>query len=113
TARIPDDGTPAILLVHEPDIFPHVSSRWGLTLAGHTHGGQIALPLVGRFPVASQYGQRYAYGHIVEGGRHLVISAGLGVSGFPVRFGVPPEVVLLEVGSPEALALAARSRSAL
>jgi predicted MPP superfamily phosphohydrolase len=105
TARIPEDGTPAILLVHEPDIFPHVSTRWGLTLAGHTHGGQIALPVFGRFPVASQYGQRYAYGHIVEGNRHLVISAGLGVSGFPVRFGVPPEVLLVEIGAPEALAL--------
>lgn len=105
TARIPDDGAPAILLVHEPDIFPFVPNRWGLTLAGHTHGGQIALPLIGRFPVASHYGRRYAYGHIVEGDRHLVISAGLGVSGFPVRFGVPPEILMVEVGSPEALAL--------
>ncbi len=113
TARIPDDGTPAILLAHEPDIFPLVSSRWGLTLAGHTHGGQIALPLVGRFPVASRYGQRYAYGHIVEGNRHMVISAGLGVSGFPVRFGVAPEVLMIEVGSAEALALDAMNRIAL
>lgn len=102
--QVADDGRPAILLAHEPDIFPQVPERFGLTLAGHTHGGQINLPVVGRFPVASRYGQRYAYGHVVENDRHLVVSAGLGCSGMPFRFGVPPEVVLVEVGSPAALA---------
>jgi predicted MPP superfamily phosphohydrolase len=105
TARTPDDGRPAILLVHEPDIFPKVPPRFGLTLAGHTHGGQIRLPVLGRFPVASDYGQRYAYGHVVEHDRHIVISGGLGLSGMPMRVGVPPEINLIEVGSPEALAL--------
>lgn len=104
TARIPDDGRPAILLAHEPDIFPQVPDRFGLTLSGHTHGGQVRLPLLGRFPVASHYGQRYAYGHIHEGNRNMVISAGLGCSGLPIRFGVPPELVMVEVGTPEALA---------
>lgn len=104
-SQIPDDGRPAILLAHEPDVFPQVPARFGLTLSGHTHGGQIALPVIGRFPVASHYGQRYAYGHVFERNRHLVVSAGLGVSGFPVRLGVPPEIVLVEVGAPETLAL--------
>ncbi|MGD9740960.1 MAG: metallophosphoesterase [Bauldia sp.] len=104
TARIPNDGRPAILLAHEPDIFPRVPDRYGLTLSGHTHGGQIRLPLLGRFPVASHYGQRYAYGHIHEGNRHLIISAGLGCSGLPIRFGVPPELVVVDVGTPQALA---------
>lgn len=103
-ARTPDDGRPAILLVHEPDIFPRVPPRFGLTLAGHTHGGQIRLPVLGRFPVASDYGQRYAYGHVVEHDRHIVISGGLGLSGLPMRLGVPPEINPIEVGSPEALA---------
>lgn len=105
TESIPDDGRPAILLVHEPDIFPVVPDRWGLTLAGHTHGGQVRLPVLGRFPVASDYGQRYAYGHVNEGGRQMVVSGGLGVSGMPIRFGVPPEINLIRVGTPEALAL--------
>ena len=105
TERVPDDGRPAILLAHEPDIFPLVPQRFGLTLAGHTHGGQIRLPVLGRFPVASGHGQRYAYGHVVEDQRHLLISGGLGCSGFPVRFGVPPEINLIEIGTPEALAL--------
>jgi len=105
TSRIPDDGRPAILLVHEPDIFPAVSDRFGVTIAGHTHGGQIRIPVLGRFPIASDYGQRYAYGHVAEGNRQMIISAGLGVSGMPIRFGVPPEINLITIGSPEALAL--------
>lgn len=48
--------------------------------------------------VPSNYGNRYAYGHIVEEGRHLVVSAGLGTSGLPLRFGAPPEIVLVELG---------------
>ena len=47
----------------------------------------------------SRFGSRFAYGHIVEGGRHLLVSGGLGCSIAPVRFGVPPEIVVLELGS--------------
>jgi uncharacterized protein len=91
------DDAPAILLAHEPDIFPRVPARIALTLSGHTHGGQVRLPGV-PLRVPSNYGDRYAYGHIVEGERHLIVSAGLGTSGLPVRFGVPPEIVLVELG---------------
>lgn len=101
-ARIPEDGNPVILLAHEPDIFPQVPARVSLTLSGHTHGGQVMLPFIGRPIVPSSYGDRYAYGHVVENGRHLVVSAGLGCSTLPVRFGVPPEIVLLEIGGPVA-----------
>jgi uncharacterized protein len=55
--------------------------------------------LFGYSPVTpSAYGNRYAYGHIIEEGRHLVVSGGLGCSMFPVRFGMPPEIVVLELG---------------
>lgn len=91
------DGAPVILMAHEPDIFPRVPSRVSLTLSGHTHGGQVRL--FGYSPIVpSQFGNRYAYGHVVEGGRHLVVSGGLGCSILPVRFGMPPEIVLLELG---------------
>ena len=91
------DAAPVILLAHEPDIFVKVPARVSLTLSGHTHGGQIRL--LGYSPVLpSRYGQRFAYGHVVEDGRHLIISGGLGVSGVGVRFGVPPEIVLIELG---------------
>ena len=97
-ARIPEDGNPILLLAHEPDIFPKVPDRVSLTLSGHTHGGQVALPFFGRPVVPSAYGQRYAYGHIVEEGRHLIVSGGLGCSIMPIRFGVPPEIVVVDLG---------------
>ncbi len=98
TMRAITDDAPVILLAHEPDIFPEVPARVSLTLSGHTHGGQVRLPLIGSPVVPSRFGQRYAYGHIVEQNRHLVVSGGLGCSIMPVRFGVPPEIVVLELG---------------
>jgi uncharacterized protein len=85
-------------LAHEPDIFPKVPNRVALTVSGHTHGGQVRL--AGFSPVVpSKFGNRYAYGHVVERDRHLIVSGGLGCSILPVRFGVPPEVVLVELGA--------------
>jgi predicted MPP superfamily phosphohydrolase len=98
--QVMSDRDPVILLAHEPDVFVRVPERVALTLSGHTHGGQIKLPLIGRPVIPSRFGQRYAYGHIVEGGRSLVVSAGLGVTGLPVRFGVPPEIALVTLGAP-------------
>ena len=85
-------------MAHEPDIFPQVPERVALTISGHTHGGQVDLPFIGRLVVPSAYGQRYAYGHVVENGRNLIVSGGLGLSVLPVRLGVPPEIVLIEIG---------------
>jgi predicted MPP superfamily phosphohydrolase len=94
-AQVTDDA-PVILLAHEPDIFPLVPSRVSVTLCGHTHGGQINLfgwrPLV-----PSQYGSRYAAGHVLEGDSEMIISRGLGCTGIPMRFMSSPEIVLLEL----------------
>lgn len=96
-----DDQAPIILLAHEPDIFPQVPDRVTLTLSGHTHGGQVRL--FGYSPVVpSRYGNRYAYGHVVDGSRNLIVSGGLGCAIAPVRLGVPPEIVLIEIGSQSA-----------
>lgn len=96
------DSAPVILLAHEPDIFPKVPSRVALTISGHTHGGQVRI--AGYSPVVpSAYANRYAYGHIIEDGRNLVVSGGLGCSILPVRFGVPPEIVVVELGGGEAM----------
>jgi uncharacterized protein len=92
-------GDPVVLLAHEPDIFAHLPVRVALTLAGHTHGGQIRLPLIWPAFVPSKYGARYAYGHVVEDGRHLIVSGGLGTSFIPARLGVPPEVVQVVLGA--------------
>jgi len=88
---------PVILFTHNPDIFPEVPTRVSLTLGGHTHGGQVNFPFIGRPIVPSHYGQRYAFGHVVEGGRHLYVSGGVGTSMIPARFRVPPEIVVLSL----------------
>jgi uncharacterized protein len=93
-SAVPPDA-PVLLLTHDPDAFPAVPRRVALTLAGHTHGGQVAIPLVRRPLLPSRFGERYARGHIVEHGRHLFVSSGLGTSGLPVRLLAPPEVVVL------------------
>lgn len=93
-----NDNGPVLLMAHEPDIFPQVPERVSLTLSGHTHGGQVRL--FGYSPVVpSRYGNRFAYGHIIEDGRNLVVSGGLGCSILPVRFGAPPEITVVELAS--------------
>lgn len=95
-AQVTDDA-PVLLMAHEPDVFARVPARVSLTLSGHTHGGQVRL--FGWSPVVpSRYGNRYAYGHVIEEGRHLVVSGGLGCSIAPIRFGSPPEIVVLDLG---------------
>jgi uncharacterized protein len=97
TLALVTDDAPIIHLAHEPDLFIDIPDRVSLTLSGHTHGGQIRL--FGYSPVTpSSYGNRFAYGHIIENGRHLVVSGGLGCSIAPIRFGMPPEIVVLELG---------------
>jgi predicted MPP superfamily phosphohydrolase len=86
---------PVIAFTHNPDIFLRIPARVSLTLAGHTHGGQVRLPFVGALIVPSDFGQRFAAGHVVEGGRHLYVHTGSGTSMLPVRFRVPPEIVML------------------
>jgi predicted MPP superfamily phosphohydrolase len=91
------DTSPVILLAHEPDIFPKVPWRVSLTLSGHTHGGQVRL--FGYSPVVpSRFGNRYAYGHVVENDRNLIVSGGLGFSILPVRFGMRPEILSIDLG---------------
>ncbi len=97
-AAIGDDA-PVIALTHNPDLFPRVPARASLTIAGHTHGGQVSLPLIGRPIVPWKLGDRYAIGEVVEGGRHLFVSPGIGTSILPFRLGVPPEISRLTLRS--------------
>lgn len=86
---------PVILITHNPDIFPEVPPRVGLTLAAHTHGGQVDLPVIGRVITTSKLG--YVAGEYIQQGRHLFVTTGIGTSIMPVRFGVPPEIVILRL----------------
>ena len=99
-AQVPENAA-MIALTHNPDIFPRLPARVQLLLAGHTHGGQIHLPFIGYVVQPSNtYGARYARGHVFENGHHLFVTTGIGTSIISVRFGVPPEIVLLTVKSP-------------
>ena len=100
---VPDDGA-VLLLSHDPDVFPIIPARVALTLSGHTHGGQVGIPYLRRPFIPSHYGERYVQGHVVEGGRHLYVTSGLGTSGIPVRLLRPPEVVILTLRAPSAAA---------
>jgi predicted MPP superfamily phosphohydrolase len=97
-AKVPA-GELIIAMTHNPDIFPRVPQRVSLLLAGHTHGGQVQIPIIGSVVQASDYGVRYLSGHVFEQNHHLFVTTGVGTSIVPVRFSVPPEIVLLTVKS--------------
>jgi predicted MPP superfamily phosphohydrolase len=97
-AMVPE-GAPMIALTHNPDLFPDLPQRVPLLLAGHTHGGQVRFPLIGSVVQSSNFGDRYVKGHIFENNHHLFVTTGIGTSIVPVRFGVPPEIVLLTLRS--------------
>jgi len=98
------EGTGDVLVLqHSPDIAPvitgelSVSRDLRLMLAGHTHGGQVWLPVVGRPIVPSSYGQRLAAGHVVDQGLDIFVTTGIGTSILPLRFMVPPEIAVLTI----------------
>ena len=89
-------GEPAVLLAHRPTIFaPAATAGIGLTLAGHTHGGQVAVPGAPRLNVARVLQTRFDAGQFVRGDALLNVSRGLGTSGQRVRIGVPCEITLV------------------
>lgn len=89
--RIPA-AEPVIVFTHDPAIFPDVPERGALTVAGHTHGGQIYLPWVGALVVPGRAPRRHAYGLIEENGKTMFVTSGLGTSIIPVRINMPPEI---------------------
>jgi predicted MPP superfamily phosphohydrolase len=90
-------NAPCILLSHNPDVFPRVPASVSLTLAGHTHGTQLNVPLLRGRAVPSRFGLRYAGGHVEEDGRQMYVSRGVGTSGLPLRFRAPPEIAVIEL----------------
>jgi predicted MPP superfamily phosphohydrolase len=85
-----------ILLTHSPDVARFLTPDMTLLLAGHTHCGQVVLPLIG--PIAEVSAPRYRCGIVREGTRTVVVTAGVGTSGVPFRLGAPPDLWLLTLG---------------
>ncbi len=85
-----------ILLAHRPGAFDGAAPRGiPLTLAGHIHGGQIYMPVIGWS--AGRLITKYVMGHFRQGASQLYVSRGIGVVGVPIRIFVPPEIALLEL----------------
>jgi predicted MPP superfamily phosphohydrolase len=88
-------GAPAVLLAHDPDLFPEAAARGvDLTLSGHTHGGQLGVPGVGRLSLARLV-TPFAAGLYRRGRSWLYVSRGAGTTGPPVRLGAPPELAVI------------------
>ncbi len=92
-----------LLLYHSPDLMPEaVELGVDLYLCGHTHGGQIRLPLFGAVITSSEFWKRYEMGRYEESSTTLYVSCGLGMEGMGApraRFLAPPEIVLWTVSS--------------
>lgn len=92
-----------LLLCHQPDYFPQMTMPADLTLAGHTHGGQVRLPFIGTPVTSSSYGERYLQGWAPPPDRRFgkaYVVRGLGVSFLPVRINCPAELAVFDI-SPE------------
>ncbi len=95
---MPSDAA-TVVIVHEPDYADEVTAdgRVMLMVSGHTHGGQVRLPLLGP-PILPYLGQRYPAGLYTLGDMTLYVSRGVGLISPPVRFNCRPEVTLLTLG---------------
>ena len=91
------DG-PSIVVTHSPDVVPDLPQAVAAIFAGHTHCGQIRLPLIGAPAYMSRYEERFACGDISDSGQRIFVTAGLGTSLVPIRFGAPPDVWLVTIG---------------
>jgi len=98
--HLPEQGA-AVLLAHEPDMadLSAATGRFDLQLSGHTHGGQVHLPLIG-MPVLPSYGKRYPSGRYQVGDMIVYTNRGLGTTGPFVRLGAPPEISLITLQAP-------------
>lgn len=86
---------PVVVMTHGPDPFAQAPGRVALTVAGHTHCGQVNLPVFGRLVHASHASRQWGCGAYADQGRNLFVTGGVGVSILPVRFRAPPEIVVV------------------
>jgi len=95
---IPDSVN--ILLVHYPAVFDYVTELGvgvDLTLAGHTHGGQLSLDWIHRDLNLGLVVTQYTSGWYEKSGAQLYVNRGIGTTGFPIRLGARPEITVLEL----------------
>jgi predicted MPP superfamily phosphohydrolase len=89
-------GMPAVLLAHDPVIFPEAAARGvDLTLSGHTHGGQLGVPFFARRWNLARVMTRFTTDVYRSGASTLYVNRGLGTTGVPIRMLVAPEIAVL------------------
>ena len=91
--RLP--SKPRIVLAHSPDVVPEMPSAVAAVFAGHTHCGQVVFPFFGALTYVSDYGDRFACGAIDDNGQRVFVTAGLGTSVLPLRYGAMPDAWLV------------------
>jgi predicted MPP superfamily phosphohydrolase len=91
-------GAYNILLSHNPDVFPvAVEKGYDLTLAGHTHGGQVTVEILHQPINAACFFTPFVYGLYRQGAAAQYVTRGIGTIGIPARIGAPPEIALLRL----------------
>jgi predicted MPP superfamily phosphohydrolase len=91
-------GITNILLSHNPDVFETAAAQgWDLTLAGHTHGGQVNVEILRQSINPARFFTKYVYGLYRRGPSSIWVTRGIGTVGMPARIGAPPEVALIRL----------------
>ena len=87
-----------LLLSHNPDVFPFAARQgYDLVLAGHTHGGQVNIEILGQSINPVRFHTPYIYGLYRQDRSVIYVTRGVGTIGVPVRLGAPPEIALLRL----------------
>lgn len=96
--KLVQPGNVNMLLSHNPDVFPVAAAQgWDLTLAGHTHGGQVTLGFLQQYVNVARFFTPYVYGLYRKGRSSIYVTRGIGTVGVPARIGAPPEVGLIRL----------------
>lgn len=91
-------GALNVMLSHNPDVFPVAARQgWDLTIAGHTHGGQVRVEILRQDLNIARFFTPYVDGIYRDGASSIFVSRGIGTIGLPARLGAPPEVALLRL----------------
>lgn len=91
-------GEPVLVMSHDPACFLDFDGHAGVMVSGHTHGGQWRLPFLGALWIPSAAPRAWASGLVELEDRALIVTAGIGTGGLPLRLNCPPEIVVIEIG---------------
>ena len=93
-----ESNAPKILLAHSPEIFRKVKEKnIDLVLVGHTHGGQVNIPLLRELTLPLKYDKKYKSGLFKEGSIYLYVNRGIGETLLPIRINAFPEITLIKL----------------